>query len=232
MTMGHRASGRFVALALALASPALATTSPIFNEATDSQLDGSENAVSRHTMPAPETVAAPTAAPATGSVPPDASANPLWAVPLSTLAATRNRPLFSPSRRPPTPVVANTPHTLVAPPVAALPEHSNLLLVGTVAGGSDGIAVFVDSANRDTLRLHLGEGHNGWVLQTIDGRAVTLGKNDRSETLELPRPGAQAQAPTVSALPPQPRPPAVTAPAPSAAAPPPSGGCMPEPIGC
>src|SRR5258708_33146709 len=31
--------------------------------------------------------------------------NPLWAVPLDALSMTRERPLFSPSRRPPPPVV-------------------------------------------------------------------------------------------------------------------------------
>src|SRR5262245_45321462 len=35
------------------------------------------------------------------------SGNPLWAIPLRQLPATRERPLFTPSRRPPPPVVAN-----------------------------------------------------------------------------------------------------------------------------
>src|SRR5262245_5386505 len=34
------------------------------------------------------------------------SGNPLWAIPLSALSATRDRPLFTPSRRAPAPVVA------------------------------------------------------------------------------------------------------------------------------
>src|SRR6201995_4331257 len=37
------------------------------------------------------------------------SANPLWAIPLTKLSGTRDRPIFSPSRRPPPPVVAAEP---------------------------------------------------------------------------------------------------------------------------
>ena len=45
----------------------------------------------------------------------DPSGNPLWAIPLSALTATRERPLFLPSRRAPAPAVAGTP-VVVAPP--------------------------------------------------------------------------------------------------------------------
>ena len=41
--------------------------------------------------------------------PADPSGNPLWAIPLSALTATRERPLFLPSRRAPAPAVAGTP---------------------------------------------------------------------------------------------------------------------------
>src|SRR5215472_1432828 len=37
------------------------------------------------------------------------TANPLWAIPLATLTTTRDRPIFSPSRRPPPPAVAAAP---------------------------------------------------------------------------------------------------------------------------
>ena len=51
--------------------------------------------------------------------PADPSGNPLWAIPLSALTATRERPLFLPSRRAPAPAVAGTP-VVVAPPPAAI----------------------------------------------------------------------------------------------------------------
>ena len=45
------------------------------------------------------------------------SANPLWAIPLTQLSATRERPIFSPSRRPPPAAVAAEPAIVKAPVV-------------------------------------------------------------------------------------------------------------------
>jgi general secretion pathway protein N len=117
--------------------------------------------------------------------------NPLWAVPLSSLTATRERPLFSASRRPPPAPVAAVPVVQAVrappPPRPREPERPRLLLVGTV-GGEDGIAVFVDQATQAVVRLRTGEGHDGWVLRTVVGREVTL-QNDRDTAiLTLPRP--------------------------------------------
>ena len=60
--------------------------------------------------------------------------NPLWAIPISKLSATRDRPLFSASRRPRTPTVAAAPApgrpTALAPPIA--PETPPFVLVGTI----------------------------------------------------------------------------------------------------
>ena len=73
------------------------------------------------------------------------------------------------------------------PPKQREPERPRLSLVGTV-GGEPGIAVFVDQATQAIVRLRTGEGHDGWVLRTVDGREVTL-QNDRDTAiLTLPRP--------------------------------------------
>jgi general secretion pathway protein N len=117
--------------------------------------------------------------------------NPLWSVPLSALTLTRERPLFSASRRPPPPVVAPPPVAVVRPPPPPPrprePEKPRLSLVGTV-GGEDGIAVFVDQTNQAIVRLRTGEGHQGWILRTVGGREVTL-QNDRdTAVLALPKP--------------------------------------------
>jgi hypothetical protein len=108
-------------------------------------------------------------------------------------------------------------------------------LVGTVAGENEGVAVFIDTATRDTVRLRTGEGHSGWILQSVERRAATLQKGEQTETLALPKStAAQASAPVISTLPPPPSPPppqsGASAPAPAAA--PQSQGCMPEPVGC
>ena len=221
-----------VAVALCLAAPALAATLPDIDTTTGADNGGLD--VTRHAMPPPDVTAKSQAAPAV-------SANPLWAIPLSALAATRNRPLVTPSRRPPAPIVANAPAPAPVrpppPPPPAAPQHPNLVLVGTVAGENDSVAVFIDNATRDAVRLRTGEGHAGWVLQAVDRRTATLQKGGQSETLELPKPGAtqpgpgSTPAPVITALPPPPPPPPQSG-APASANPQQTQGCMPEPIGC
>lgn len=116
--------------------------------------------------------------------------NPLWAIPLSMLTITRERPVFSASRRPPPPPVAAAPAAQARPappPPPRQPERPRLSLVGTV-GGEQGIAVFIDQATQAVVRLRTGEGHDGWVLRVVGGREVTL-QNDRdTAVLSLPRP--------------------------------------------
>ena len=61
--------------------------------------------------------------------------NPLWGVPLRTLSATRERPIFSPSRRPPPEAVAVAPAAPVPQaPRPAVAERPSLALVGTIVG--------------------------------------------------------------------------------------------------
>src|SRR5579862_3507373 len=219
-----------VLIALCLSAPAFAYTASGVDDPGNPGLDNPGLDVTRHAMPPPDVTAKPAQAPTV-------AANPLWAIPLSALVATRTRPLFTPSRRPPAPVVASVPVAAPRPPPPppAVPQHPNLTLVGTVAGENEGVAVFIDTATRDTVRLRTGEGHGGWILQSIERRAATLQKGDQTETLAMPKPTAtQAPAPVVSPLPPPPAPPpqsSASAPPPPTPAPP-TPGCMPEPVGC
>jgi hypothetical protein len=219
-------------IALCLTAPAFAATLPGIDAATGPDNPGLD--VTRNAMPPPDVTAKP---PET----PPLSAKPLWAIPLSALSATRNRPLFTPSRRPPAPIVANAPAPVAArpppTPAPAAPERPNLVLVGTVAGENDSLAVFIDNATRNAVRLRAGEGHSGWVLQSVDRRTATLQKGSQTETLELPKPGVAAQGaappppPVISPLPPPPVPPPQSG-APASGNQPQVQGCMPEPIGC
>jgi len=115
--------------------------------------------------------------------------NPLWAIPLSALANTRERPLFTPSRRPPAPpavVVAprvEPPKPVVAPPVA---EHPKLVLIGTVIGENESVGVFLDQTSNRLVRLRTGEGHGGWIVRSVQARQATLAKDQQTETLSLP----------------------------------------------
>ena len=120
-----------------------------------------------------------------------ASGNPLWAIPLKSLTATRERPIFLPSRRAPAPAPAvaaayvEPPKTVAPPPE---PDRPALRLVGVVTGTADGFAVFISDTTRDIIRLKTGEGHEGWILRSVKAREAVLEKNRRSAVIELPQP--------------------------------------------
>ena len=117
--------------------------------------------------------------------------NPLWGIPLKSLSATRERPIFLPSRRPPAPAVAAAPvepPKPPPPPPPAEPERPALRLLGIVSGTTDGFAIFVSDTTRDIIRLKTGEGHEGWILRSVKAREAVLEKNRRSAVIELPPP--------------------------------------------
>jgi hypothetical protein len=127
-----------------------------------------------------------------------ASDNRVWRVPLGSLAATRERPIFSSSRRPPPAAIDPPPaHATPPPPRPVAPEPLRLSLMGTIGGQTDGIpiegiAIFLDQATQDVVRLKTGERHAGWMLQSIKGRSAVLENGQWSETLTLPRPDRAA----------------------------------------
>ena len=128
--------------------------------------------------------------------------NPLWAIPLRELSATRERPIFSPSRRPPPPAVAAAPR-VATPRVAvkpAEPERPQLSLVGTIAGAGEGFGIFVDQTTKNVVRLRTVDGHRGWILRSVRGREATLEKDRETVVLALPAPGQEQ--PAVAARPP------------------------------
>ena len=128
---------------------------------------------------------------------PAPTGNPLWGIPLRILTATRERPLFSPSRRPPAPpvvVAAPQPTRSFAPAKPAEPDHPLLTIVGTIVSASDGIGVFIDQATNDVVRIHTGQEHGGWMLRSVHGREASFEKNERTSTLALPAPGATPAA--------------------------------------
>jgi general secretion pathway protein N len=112
--------------------------------------------------------------------------NPLWAIPLDTLPATRERPLFSPSRRPPPPkftaldVGDNSP-----PPRPTGPSGPSVTLLGTAVYGSAGIGVFIDETTHSVVRLKRGEAHSGWILHWVGRREVQFTKDGTWATLAI-----------------------------------------------
>jgi|SRR5208282_3506382 len=116
--------------------------------------------------------------------------NPLWGISVQSLSATRERPLFTPSRRPPVPLAALAPRAEPVKAVSAAVEAEQppLNLLGVITGSAEGYAVFVDTATHDIVRLKTGEGHDGWILQSVSGRAAVLEKNHRTAVVSLPLP--------------------------------------------
>jgi general secretion pathway protein N len=128
-------------------------------------------------------------APTEGSAP-VLSDNPLWAVPLTSLSATRERPIFSPSRRPPAAAVA-VQRAAPPPPKPTEPERPQLSLVGTIASANEGFGIFVDALTKAALRLKVGEEYQGWKLRSVRGREVVLEKDETAATLAMPKPGEE-----------------------------------------
>jgi hypothetical protein len=121
--------------------------------------------------------------------------NPLWEVSLSALQETRARPLFSPSRRPPTlPVIAAPPPPPPKPPAPKEPELLKLTLVGTVIGAADGIGIFVDETSKDVVRIRTGESHAGWTLRSIHRHSANFEKGHQETTLVFPTPGSEQRS--------------------------------------
>jgi hypothetical protein len=122
-------------------------------------------------------------------------ANPLWAVPLSALSSTRDRPIFSSSRRPPPSAVAPAavPKAAAAPRPTE-PERPQLALVGTIANGLEQFGIFLNQSTAAALRLKIGEEFQGWKLSSVQGREATLEKDQQVVVLSLPQPGTAAPA--------------------------------------
>jgi hypothetical protein len=112
--------------------------------------------------------------------------NPLWGIPIGSLSTTRERPVFSASRRPPAPLLAPMPVTEAPPPHPVELEHPPFTLVGTAIGKPRNVALIIDQTTKNIGRLHVGEAASGWYLRSVDLRSMTLEKNSQTVTLNLP----------------------------------------------
>src|SRR3974390_431743 len=149
-TLHQRHSAVIVVLATALGAAPVTLALP--TDAPDSYVSRGADVLP---MQAPEPIVI-VRTPETQPPPPARalSPNPLWEIPLSKLSTTRERPIFSPSRRPP-PVVAAAPPAVPAPSAPKVPrvERPQLSLVGTVSGDDESFGIFVDPTTKAALRL-------------------------------------------------------------------------------
>jgi general secretion pathway protein N len=93
--------------------------------------------------------------------------------PLASFAATVERPLFSPSRRP----AAN------APAAAAPGAESRYRLLGIVASGPKKTAFIADGARR--AEIGIGDAFDGWTVKEIGQNRVTLASPSGEMVLKL-----------------------------------------------
>jgi general secretion pathway protein N len=148
--------------------------------------------------PLGESTSASTWVPSAPAVQPGGPArhgNPLWEVPFESLSVTRERPVFSSSRRPPPAPVTEVAVAKLPPPKPAQEQHPlQLSLVGTVSGGDRSVGIFVDPATKSGLRLRIGDEHQGWRLRAVQGREATFARDEQTVVLNFPEPGTGALA--------------------------------------
>jgi len=131
--------------------------------------------------------------------------NPLDALQLEALTATRERPLFRPDRHAPALVPIATPTPEPPPtddhPVALGPPPFDL--VGAVVGRDMAIALLRNHATNEVVRLRQGDDADGWRIGAIALRTVTLERDGRTQSLALSAPVA---APTGAEVASEPQP--------------------------
>jgi general secretion pathway protein N len=155
-----------------------------------------ENAPALSAQDAAPALPRPEAGPTPIPGPAATQGNPLWSIPLRALSATRERPLFSPSRRPPAPVIAEAPAP-AAPTIPivskpAEPENPPLTLVGTVVSSEKRVAIVFNRTTRQVIQVREGAEEQGWRVRLVSPRSAIVEKDDRSVTLDLPNPGDEA----------------------------------------
>ncbi len=108
-------------------------------------------------------------------------ANPLEVQPLDRLSATRERPLFSPTRRPTPPPPPPPPE---AAPVAVVPQPPNVQLFGIVMD-DQGARAIVRAGSEKVDRVQIGDDIGGWTVSQIEGRRLVLSLDGRFATFTL-----------------------------------------------
>jgi hypothetical protein len=108
--------------------------------------------------------------------------SPLGAQPLEQLSATRERPLFSPTRRPPPEpaVVVQGP-----PPPPPPPPPPDVALYGIVMDGEQARAVIRANPADKLTRVGIGDDVGGWKVAQIEGRRLVLSLDGRLATFDM-----------------------------------------------
>jgi hypothetical protein len=106
-------------------------------------------------------------------------ASPLAVHSLDRLSATRERPLFSPSRRAPAP-----PPPIIRPPPPP-PEPPNVTLVGIVMDAGEARAIVQSGPKNEVRRVRTGDDIGGWKVAQIESRRLVLKLDSRMATFSM-----------------------------------------------
>jgi len=102
---------------------------------------------------------------------------------LKDLSATRERPLFAPSRRRPPPPPPLQPHVVTAPEHP--PETPRMVLTGVIVKSSETIVVLRNIATSESISLRSGESVGPWRVKALSDHSVVLSDGTKEFTLEL-----------------------------------------------
>jgi hypothetical protein len=128
------------------------------------------------TLPAPAADSTPQTEGHRDASPP---VSPLAAQPLDRMSSTRDRPLFSPTRRPPAP-----PPVIAAPPPLP-PPPPDVALLGVVMDGDEARAVVRTGPAAKVLRVRIGDDIGGWKVGQIEARQLVLLLDGRTATFTM-----------------------------------------------
>lgn len=117
--------------------------------------------------------------------------NPLAAIDPQKLDGFLNRPLFSPTRRPPTPVQAAP--VAAAAPAEAKAEPPAIRLVGIVRTPEGGIAQLTQDDDGRRFSVRVGDFLDDWAVASIEKSTLVLKQGDQEASFELFR-GSAADA--------------------------------------
>ena len=113
---------------------------------------------------------------------------PLMLPPLERCTAVVERPLFSPTRRMPTPppLVREVPEAPVAEaPVDEGPEEPDLRFFGTVRQGGTAAALVTYPATAEVARLRPGDTVGDWEVLSVDRNRLELGLGEERRSFEI-----------------------------------------------
>jgi hypothetical protein len=135
------------------------------------------------------------------------SGNPIDEVRLDRLSETRNRPVFSPSRRPlaPPALPAIAARIERAPQALSLPSPPGVALFGIVVGEQGARAFIAMGAANQIIGVRPGDDISGWTVSAITQRNLVLSRAEQSATFTLFSPGnvGQTRRSDAAALSPQ-----------------------------